>query len=207
MARFSPLMAFARSVGNAPRSWSLLQRHSACRLLGLVVCGACLAHPAVAQGTGGGITNGPSIVVDSRTQGVLFADRPDQRWHPASLTKLMTAYIAFEEVKAGRMTMESKVKQSAVSIGEPPSKIGYPVGTQITLKTAIRALIIKSANDVAVMIAEGVSGTRERFVERMNATAARLGMSRTVFRNLGSKTFAKTLKANNHVRHHLGIGI
>lgn len=127
--------------------------------------------------------NGPSLIVDASSEAVFFADRPDQRWHPASLTKLMTAYVTFEAIRRGEVSLKSNMVQSARSIKEPPSKIGYPVGTKLQLDKALRALIVKSANDVAVMIAEGVAGSERAFVERMNAAARRLGMSRSVFRN------------------------
>src|SRR5262245_366756 len=95
----------------------------------------------------------------------------------------MTAYVVFEAIKAGKIAPETKIGCSELANSQPPSKVGLPVGAEMTIETALQALIIKSANDVAVMLAEAVSGSQEAFVERMNATAARLGMTRTKFAN------------------------
>jgi D-alanyl-D-alanine carboxypeptidase len=95
----------------------------------------------------------------------------------------MTVYLVFEALEKGQLTWESKVVTSERAFAEPPSKIGLPVGGELPLHQAVRALLIKSANDVAVMLAETVAGNKEAFVERMNATARRLGMSRTHFAN------------------------
>ena len=125
----------------------------------------------------------PALLVDVDTARIYYGEDIDSRWHPASLTKIMTAYVAFEAVKEGKLTLEGKLTASERSTAQDPSKIGLPVGGQITVEVALKALIIKSANDVAVMLAEGISGSEEAFVERMNATAARLGMTRTHFVN------------------------
>ena len=114
---------------------------------------------------------------------VLYAEDYDNQWHPASLTKIMTAYVVFEALKEGKITLDSKIGCSELAHGQPPSKVGLPVGAEMTVETALQALIVKSANDVAVMLAEGVAGSQEAFVARMNATAARLGMTRTRFVN------------------------
>jgi D-alanyl-D-alanine carboxypeptidase len=126
---------------------------------------------------------GPALVIDSRSGLVLYSEDADDLWHPASLTKLMTAYIAFEALRDGKITVQSDLTVSQNAFKEPPSKIGLPVGAKMSLDLALKALIIKSANDVAVMIAEGVAGSEQAFVDRMNQTAARLGMTRTKFFN------------------------
>lgn len=126
---------------------------------------------------------GPALLLEVTNNKVLFAEDPDNQWHPASLTKLMTAYLAFEAVKAGRLNLKSKIACSAAANKEPPSKIGLPVGGEMTVDLALQALIIKSANDVAVMLAEAVSGSEPSFVAQMNVTAKRLGMTRTTFVN------------------------
>jgi D-alanyl-D-alanine carboxypeptidase len=95
----------------------------------------------------------------------------------------MTAYVTFEALKEGKLTLASKIGCSELASSQSPSKVGLPVGAEMTVETALQALIVKSANDVAVMLAEAVSGSQEAFVERMNATAARLGMTRTKFVN------------------------
>jgi D-alanyl-D-alanine carboxypeptidase len=126
---------------------------------------------------------GPALLFDVSNGRVLYAEDADNQWYPASLTKLMTAYLVFEEIKAGRLSLKQKISCSAAANAEPPSKIGLPVGGQITVDLALQALFVKSANDVAVMLAETIAGSESAFVERMNATAKRLGMSRTTFAN------------------------
>ncbi len=126
---------------------------------------------------------GPALLFDVSNKKVLYAQDPDRLWYPASLTKIMTAYIVFEAIKKGELTLESKLISSEEAAKEPPSKIGLPIGAEISMDLGLRSLIIKSANDVAVMLAESVSGSKEAFIVRMNKTAKRLGMSRTHFVN------------------------
>ena len=126
---------------------------------------------------------GPALLFDSANGKVLYAEDQDHQWYPASLTKIMTAYLAFEALKAGKMTLDTKIACSESAHTQPPSKIGLPVGAEMTLELALKALIVKSANDVAVMLAEAIGGSEAAFVERMNATARRLGMTRTHFSN------------------------
>jgi D-alanyl-D-alanine carboxypeptidase len=126
---------------------------------------------------------GPALLFDATDNKVLYAEDQDHQWHPASLTKIMTAYVVFEAIKEGKVTLEQKIGCSAEAASQPPSKIGLAVGAQMSVDTALKTLIIKSANDVAVMLAEAVAGSHDAFVEKMNATATRLGMSRTKFAN------------------------
>lgn len=126
---------------------------------------------------------GPAIVVDAQSGRVLFAHRAFDQWHPASITKLMTAYVAFEAIQAGRATLESPVTISEYALSHPPSKMGFPVGTRITLWTALQIIMVKSANDVSVAIGESISGSEAAFVAEMNAAARRLGMNGTRFYN------------------------
>lgn len=126
---------------------------------------------------------GPALLFEAETGKILYAEDMDHQWHPASLTKIMTAYIVFEELKAGRIKLDTKIKCTERAYQEPPSKVGLPVGAEMTIDTALKSLIVKSANDVAVMLAEEIGPTYEQFVDRMNATAKRLGMTRTHFRN------------------------
>lgn len=126
---------------------------------------------------------GPAMVFDAESSRVLYAEDPDMLWHPASLTKLMTVYLTFEALKADKFTLKSKVTASPNAFRQPPSKIGLPVGGQISVDLAINVLIIKSANDVAVMLAEKVGGTEADFVVMMNKTAKRLGMTKSRFYN------------------------
>ena len=143
--------------------------------LGIFV-GAMLLAPAAA-------TAGPALVFEPTGGTVFYAEDPDKLWFPASLTKLMTAYVSFKAVKAGRLNMDAKMTCSKKATQQAPTKLGLPVGGQITLRTGLEILIVKSANDVAVMIAETVAGSEEAFVAEMNLAAQQLGMSRTHFAN------------------------
>jgi hypothetical protein len=126
---------------------------------------------------------GPALLFDTADGKVLYAEDQDHQWHPASLTKIMTAFVVFAALKEGKLRLDTKITCSAHASSQPPTRVGLAVGAQISVETALQALIIQSANDVAVMLAEAVAGTHEAFVERMNATAARLGMTRTKFIN------------------------
>ncbi|RTL68830.1 MAG: D-alanyl-D-alanine carboxypeptidase [Hyphomicrobiales bacterium] len=126
---------------------------------------------------------GPALLFDAADGRILYAEDLDHQWHPASLTKIMTAYVVFEAIKEGKVTLETRIKCSELAHVQPPSKIGLNVGAEMSIQKGLEALIIKSANDVAVMLAEAVAGSQEAFVERMNATAQRLGMTRTKFVN------------------------
>jgi D-alanyl-D-alanine carboxypeptidase len=126
---------------------------------------------------------GPALLFDPADGMVLYAEDLDNQWHPASLTKIMTAYVTFEAIKEGKLKLDQKIPCSQNAFLQAPSKLGLPVGGELTVEQALKALIIKSANDVAVMLAEAVDGTDLNFVSHMNATARRLGMTRTTFVN------------------------
>ena len=128
-------------------------------------------------------TAGPALLMEASTGKVLYAEDIDRRWYPASLTKIMTAYLTFEALRSGKLTLDSRIPCSWLAHREPPSKIGLPIGATITVRMALDALIVKSANDVAIMLAEAISGTHDAFVAKMNATARRLGMTRTHYDN------------------------
>jgi D-alanyl-D-alanine carboxypeptidase len=128
-------------------------------------------------------TAGPALLFDAASGRVFYAEEQDQPWHPASLTKIMTAYMVFEALKTNKITLEQKIAVSANAHAQPPSKLGLPVGAEITVNLALKALIIKSANDAAVMLAEAIGGTEEAFVQMMNSTARRLGMTQSRFVN------------------------
>ncbi|RLQ88646.1 D-alanyl-D-alanine carboxypeptidase [Notoacmeibacter ruber] len=125
----------------------------------------------------------PSIVVDVETGKVLAHEEAFQRWYPASITKIMTAYMAFEAVRSGELSMRSPVRITKRAAAEPPSKMGYPVGTELTLENALKIMLVKSANDIAMAIGEAVGGTRDKFMAMMNERAAELGMTDTHFVN------------------------
>ncbi|WP_293577638.1 D-alanyl-D-alanine carboxypeptidase family protein [Phaeobacter sp.] len=124
-----------------------------------------------------------AMVIDARTGEVLHSRNADTRLHPASLTKMMTLYIAFEAVRNGEITLDTKVKISRNAAAEPPSKLGLKSGQRISLRHLIRAAAIKSANDAATAIGEALSGSEAAFARRMTRTAKALGMSRTTFKN------------------------
>ena len=124
-----------------------------------------------------------AMVMDARDGSVLHAENADQRLHPASLTKMMTLYIAFEAVENGEISLDTKVKISKKAASEPPSKLGLKAGQRIRLRYLIRAAAIKSANDAATAIGEAIEGSEAAFARRMNRTAKALGMNRTTFKN------------------------
>ena len=125
----------------------------------------------------------PSLLVDMATGEVLQAREAGQPWHPASLTKLTTAIVTFQAIDNGDINLDTPVIISPTARRAPPSKSGLPVDTAITMRDALNLLIVKSANDVAIAIAETVSGSVQEFVDDMNQMAATLGMSATNFTN------------------------
>ncbi|MCC7427411.1 MAG: D-alanyl-D-alanine carboxypeptidase [Alphaproteobacteria bacterium] len=124
-----------------------------------------------------------AIVVDHSTGAVLHAEQADERRYPASLTKMMTLYMAFEALRDRRMRPNQMLTVSAAAAAQPPSKLGLVAGQRISLQQAIMALVTKSANDAAVVVAEAIAGSEEAFAARMTVRARALGMSRTTFRN------------------------
>jgi D-alanyl-D-alanine carboxypeptidase len=123
-----------------------------------------------------GLAN-PSILIDAATGRVLESDSPTQRWYPASLSKLMTTYVAFRAVQSGEVTLASPVRISKKAAALPPSKMGYKPGSELTLDNALKIIMVKSANDVALSIGESIAGSEAAFAERMNAESRRLGMT------------------------------
>ncbi|RKF14617.1 D-alanyl-D-alanine carboxypeptidase [Roseovarius spongiae] len=124
-----------------------------------------------------------AFVVDARSGKVLHSENADTRLHPASLTKMMTLYIAFEAIENGEISLDDKVLISAHAASEPPSKLGLKAGQRIKLRYLIRAAAVKSANDAATAIGEAIEGSEARFARRMNRTAKAMGMTRTTFKN------------------------
>lgn len=122
-----------------------------------------------------------AIALDAKTGRVLLSDMAERECYPASCTKLMTARLLLRAVAGGSIALSDTLVQSRRSIQEVPSKIDLSIGETITVDNALKALMVKSANDVAVMIAERLGGSFEGFVEMMNAEARRLGMKNTVF--------------------------
>ncbi len=124
-----------------------------------------------------------SIVVDADTGQVLHAVNADTRNYPASLTKMMTLYMVFDALEKGKLTLDQRLPVSKRAAGMPPSKIGLKRGETISVRNAILALVTKSANDVAVVVAEALAGKETTFAQVMTKRARSLGMSRTTFRN------------------------
>jgi D-alanyl-D-alanine carboxypeptidase len=135
---------------------------------------ATLGLVVLATGSAGA---GPSLLFDAKTGQVIESEDAFARWYPASLTKLMTTYAAFRAVEAGEVTLQSPVRVSRNAADEPPSKMGYPVGTVLTLDNALKIIMVKSANDVATSIGESLAGSEEAWAARMNAESQRLGMT------------------------------
>jgi D-alanyl-D-alanine carboxypeptidase len=124
-----------------------------------------------------------AMVIDARTGKVLHSRNADTRLHPASLTKMMTLYVAFDAVERGEISLDTLVTISRKAAAEPPSKLGLKAGQKVKLRFLIRAAAVKSANDAATAIGEAISGSEAAFARRMNRMAAAMGMDRTTFKN------------------------
>lgn len=124
-----------------------------------------------------------SLVIDAVSGEVLHERYADRVLHPASLTKMMTLYLAFQAIDQGRFTLNQRLNVSARAAAQPPTKIGLPAGATIRMEDALYALSIRSANDIAVVVAEALAGSESRFAQLMTQEARRLGMTQTVFRN------------------------
>jgi D-alanyl-D-alanine carboxypeptidase len=142
----------------------------------LGVAAALALGAAAAQAT-------PYLVVDADSDQVLMQNEATAPWYPASLTKLMTVYVALDAVRTGKLTLDTPLVMSVRAARMPPSKMGFRPGTEVTLDNALKMLMVKSPNDVAVMVAEGVSGSVEAFADDMNADAQRLGLHESHFVN------------------------
>ncbi len=124
-----------------------------------------------------------SIVIDDATGNVISADGPDRLNFPASLTKMMTLYLTFEALRDHRIGLRTPFRVSARAASMPPTRLGLRAGTSIRVSDAIQAIVIKSANDVAVVLGEGLGGSESRFASLMTRKARQLGMTRTTFLN------------------------
>jgi len=136
-----------------------------------------------------------AYVIDARTGEVLHSRNADTRLHPASLTKMMTLYIAFEAIRNGEITLDTKVRISSQAAAEQPSKLGLRTGQRIAFRYLIRAAAVKSANDAATAIGEAISGSEAAFARRMTRTAKAMGMTRTTFKNAHGLTEAGHLSS------------
>lgn len=144
------------------------------RLVAAFVLVIALLSPAAAN---------PQLLIDMRTGEVLYNEDAGQPWHPASLTKLMTAYVTFAAIAQGRISLDTPIRVSQKAWNQAPAKSGLKVGSYITLRDALYILVVKSANDIAVAIAEAVSGSTDKFVAEMNAMADVMGLTATHYEN------------------------
>ncbi|MGQ0610741.1 MAG: D-alanyl-D-alanine carboxypeptidase family protein [Paracoccaceae bacterium] len=129
-----------------------------------------------------------AYVMDARTGETLFAENASTKLHPASLTKMMTLYIAFQEIESGRLSLETMITVSANAAAQPPSRLGLKTGQKIALRHLIRAAAVKSANDAASAIGDAIGGSTANFAARMTKTAHALGMKNTTFKNANGLT-------------------
>ena len=129
-----------------------------------------------------------AIVMDGRTGEVLYEKNADARLHPASLTKMMTLYIVFQEIEAGRLSLDTKVTVTKYAASQPPSRLGLKPGQKIAVRYLIRAAAIKSANDAAAALGDHIGGDHVTFAKRMTRTARQLGMDNTTFKNANGLT-------------------
>lgn len=133
-----------------------------------------IAPPAAAEAT---------LVVEVDSGKVLYADHATYPWYPASTSKLMTMYLTLRAVKEHRLNMDTLLTVSPNAVAQAPSKMGFAAGTQVTVDNALKMMMVKSANDMAVVLAEGVGGSIEKFADEMNATSRRLGMTQSSWVN------------------------
>ncbi len=131
-----------------------------------------------------------AMVMDARSGEVIHSRNADTRLHPASLTKMMTLYVAFDAIRRGEISLDTMVTISRNAAAEPPSKLGLRAGQKIQLRYLIRAAAVRSANDAATAIGEAISGSEAAFAARMTATAKALGMNDTTFKNAHGLTAA-----------------
>ena len=148
-------------------------------LLKILAAGAAFAAGLAAQQA----QANPVVLFDLDNGRILEHQDAFKRWYPASLTKLMTAYVTFKAIADGEVALNSPIRMTKLASSQPPSKMGFKPGSVLRLDTAIKIMITKSANDVAMAIGENIGGSQEDFAVRMNAAAARLGMSGTHFVN------------------------
>jgi D-alanyl-D-alanine carboxypeptidase len=139
------------------------------RALAVAAAAGALAGPVRAG-------NEAMLLIDAETGKVLQAENATYPWYPASTSKLMTTYVTLQAVKSGRITMDTLLTVSPNAVAQTPSKMGFRAGITVTVDNALKMLLVHSANDIAVVLAEGVSGSIEKFADEMNATSRRLGM-------------------------------
>ena len=169
--------AGARSSQSAGPIWRVGSIGRILALGVLVALLSLLATPAGANPRYAG------LVIDAVSGEVFYEENADRRLFPASLTKMMTLYMTFQALEDGRLRLNGRLTVSARAASQPPSRLGLPVGATLTVEDAIYALVTKSANDIATVLAEAIGGSEPRFAQAMTEQARRLGMTRTTFRN------------------------
>jgi D-alanyl-D-alanine carboxypeptidase len=142
----------------------------------VIVAGCAVVAPCVAHAEA-------MLVIEADSGKVLEAQNATYPWYPASVTKLMTAYVTLKAVKEGRISLDTLLTVSPVAASQSPSKMGFRPGTQVTVDNALKMMLVKSANDMAVVLAEGVGGSVDGFSGQMNQAAQRLGMTQTTYVN------------------------
>ncbi len=172
-----------RRRGTPPRSRTALAIAIAAVVLSQIAVFDAEARPRSRMPGGEWRAGFSTIVVDGKTGEVIDSEKADELRHPASLTKIMTLYLLFAEIEAGRLKLNTKMKVSAEAAAQPPSKLSLRAGETIEVEQAIKALITRSANDVAVAVAEVIAGDEESFAQMMTRRARLLGMKQTVFKN------------------------
>ena len=152
-------------------------------LLSLMLVAALVAAPTPSPAVAQENTRYAAIVVDAESGEVLFARHADSRRYPASITKVMTLYLTFEALTEGRVKLDDVITVSPRAASQPPSKLGLAAGQTITVDDAMRATAVRSANDMAMAIAEHVGGSQDRFAAQMTLKARELGMTNTRYVN------------------------
>jgi D-alanyl-D-alanine carboxypeptidase len=147
------------------------------------LAGAAAAQVAPVSSPTGPVMAGPYVIVDAATGETLLEQNSGAAWYPASLTKLMTIYLTFEQLKSGRIALASPLPFSAHASAMPESKLGVVPGTSITVEQGLLALVAHSANDVATALGELIAGSEPAFGQLMTHTAHRIGMTATKFNN------------------------
>ena len=142
----------------------------------IVVAALALLVPSLAHGEA-------RLLIEADSGKVLEAENATMPWYPASVTKLMTAYVTLKAVKDGKITLDTQITVSPTAASQSPSKMGFRPGIQLTVDNALKMMLVKSANDMAVVLAEGVGGSIDGFSAMMNQTAQKLGMTQTSYVN------------------------
>jgi D-alanyl-D-alanine carboxypeptidase len=152
-------------------------------LLRLALCWYFALFATVSAQAEGKVQTGPSLLFDARTGEVISQERAGEPWYPASLTKLMTAYVIFQKIKAGKLSLDQNVMISELAHSQPASHFGLPAGQSVTVDFALQGMLVYSANDMAYVLAEAGGNSVPNFAKEMNAVAHNMGLASTHFVN------------------------